>query len=267
MVEAEERQYFQAVRARIKALGGRGVRDRQRCFWAEGIRNFISACDAGLRLEVILYSPILLKCPLAEKLIRQRRAAGEHVLRVSPEEFRTVGSARQASGVGAIARQHWRVLSQATLTHGCCWLVISHLRTPGNLGTILRTAEAVNVRGVIFVGELADPFDPGVVRASMGGLMRLPIFRTSVEAFQLWVEQHDVDVIGLSPDGERQWSEVALTSNTALFIGEERAGLKDAERGLCDSMVSLPIAGKADSLNVAAATSVMLYEFVRRGIQ
>src|SRR5204862_6830934 len=116
------------------------------------------------------YSPILLKHDLAEKRIRHLRRAGVPSTALSPEQFRSISLAEHVSGVGAIARQRWTPLNRASPFRGLCWLVVESLRSPGNLGTILRTAEATSVSGVIFLSSACDPFVPGVIPASMGRL-------------------------------------------------------------------------------------------------
>lgn len=159
---------------RVRQLGRRSVRDSQRRFWIEGIRHFVQAFDAKYAFDEVVYSPILLKSPLAEMLVRRLGAASVKRVRVSPEQFRSISKDARASGIGAIVRQQWTTLEQADATIGLCWLVIEDLRSPGNLGTIFRTAEAVGAAGVVFLGKACDPFDP-VVLHSMGGVFHLSL--------------------------------------------------------------------------------------------
>ncbi len=254
----------QATLARIKALSRRDVRQSQRCFWIEGIRQFVQACEVNYPLDNVVHSPVLLKSSLAERHIRDMRAAGVPYLRVSPEQFRGIFTAEHASGIGAIARERWTPLGHADPTRGLCWLVLEDIRSPGNLGTILRTAEAVGVGGVIFVNARCDPFDPTVVRATMGGLFPLKLVRTTQDRLQDWLRAHGVEIMGLSPQADRLWTDLPPTGPIALAIGEERRGLSDPLRRLCDATVRLPMSGRTDSLNVGVAAGVMLYELVRR---
>src|SRR5205807_6324157 len=144
-------------------------------------RQFVHAVDAGFEFHTILHCPILLKSSTAEKMIRRLIAGGGGVRRVAltPEQFRTISLAERASGVAAFVRQRWTALRRASPYRGLCWLAIETLRSPGNLGTILRTAEATGVAGVIFLAPSCDPFDPAVIRASMGGLFGLHLVRCS----------------------------------------------------------------------------------------
>jgi TrmH family RNA methyltransferase len=147
-----------------------------------------------------------------------------------------------------------------------CWLVVEQIRSAGNLGCILRTAQACGVAGVIFVGPYCDPFDPDVVRASMGGMFHLPLVRTTQTELGRWVKSRGVQCVGLSPDARALWSEFAVSGPMALVVGEEREGLSPGLRALCDTFVRLPMADGVDSINVSVATGVMLYELVRRGV-
>jgi TrmH family RNA methyltransferase len=255
--------------ARIRALNQRTVRNRQQCFWVEGIRNFVHACQAGLSIDTILHSRVLLKSSLVRSLIQQQVAAGVRCVRVTPEQFRRISTAEHASGIGAIVRQHWTPLASANPRAGLGWLIVERIRSPGNLGTILRTAEACGAGGAIFVTPECDPFgcdpfDAAVLRGSMGGLLHLKLVRATHEEVACWARQHDVQLVGLSPAAERLWTELPHGRPIALVIGEERAGLSHHQQLLCHTTVRLPMTGSADSLNVAIATGVVLYELVRR---
>ncbi len=344
------------VVGRVKGLGRWEVRRDERCFWIEGVKNFVQACDAGFEFETVVISHVLLKSSMAEMLARRLKAAGVERIKVTPEEFRELRAASaasenegeagtrfgpltptlsrkgrgrkhgdagtriqaphasalpkgarefrktggRASGIGAIVRQRWVTLEElmprepspqrhpspqrgegecgATPLRGeqarrlnggkgdLCWLVVEQIRSPGNLGSILRTAQACGVGGVIFVGPYCDPFDPDVVRASMGGMFHLPLVRTTRTELGRWVKSRGVQCVGLSPDARALWSEFAARRPMALVVGEEREGLSLGLRALCDTFVRLPMADGVDSINVSVATGVMLYELVRRGV-
>jgi TrmH family RNA methyltransferase len=243
------------------------TRDSSGCLWVEGIRQFVQAYDAGFTFDTVIYSPILLKSPLAEMLTRRLGKLGVRRVRVTPEQFRQISTTKRASGIGAIVRQRWTPLESVNPALGLCWVIVEQLRSEGNFGTILRTAEATGVSGLICVGPLCDPFDPAVVRASMGGMFHLPLVRTTHTDLGRWVQNHHLQLIGLSPDATALWTELPKTSPIGLVIGEERRGISDEMRTLCTNMVRLPMTGRVDSLNVGVATGVMLYELVRRAEQ
>jgi RNA methyltransferase, TrmH family len=255
---------IQQVLNRARSLTRPQARSMEGCFWIEGPRSFVQACDARLEFDTVVFCPVLVKSPLVEMLVRRVAASGARRVRVSPEQFRSVCTLDRASGIGAIVKQRWVPLSQAEPTRGLCWLVVEEIRSPGNLGTILRTAEACSVGGIIFVGPRCDPYDPAVVRASMGGISHLALVRSTHTELVAWVREHRVELVGLSPDADRLWTEVPTAAAICLVLGEERQGLSSQLRAMCRTHVRLPMAGRADSLNVGVAAGVMMFELVRR---
>jgi TrmH family RNA methyltransferase len=227
------------------------------------VRQFVQAFDAGLQFETIVWSPILLKSVCAERISRILKTQGVQRVRVTPEQFRSVYLADRASGIGAIVRQHWTPLERAIPNRGLAWVIVEEVRNAGNLGTILRTAEATEASGLICVGPSCDPFDPAVVRASMGGMFHLPLIRTSCDELAAWCRQHAVHLVGLSPEGEKLWTEIPVAPAIGIVVGEERKGMTPALRNLCHTLVRLPMSGRADSLNVGVAAGVILYELLR----
>ncbi len=247
-----------------KLQHSRQAREKSNQFWIEGIRQFIQAFEAGLQFHSVIVSPILLKNRLVESMIRQLISRGVARTRISPEQFRDISIAERASGIGAIVRQHWRTMENCNASHGLCWLVIEHLRSVGNLGTILRTAEATDVGGVIFLSGDCDPFDPAAVRASMGGIFHLQLARATHRQFRRWAAAAGALIVALSPSAAGLWTDLPPHRPMAILIGDERKGLSQEAQDLAHAVVRLPMCGRADSLNVGVATGVMLYELVRR---
>jgi TrmH family RNA methyltransferase len=245
----------------------RRARDLQQTFVIEGIRQFIRAHEASYRFDAIIHSHALLQHGMARSIIRRLTRMGASRSDISPEEFRALSTTQHASGVIAIARQRWTPLAQADPHRGPGWIVVEQIRSAGNLGTILRTAEATGMSGVIFMGErAADPYDPDVVRASMGGIFRIPLVRASAHELSVWLNVHGIESIGLSTHTSRDWTDLPPARSHAVLLGEEREGLSPPMRRLCDHQVRLPMPGQADSLNVAVAAGVMMYELLRRRI-
>lgn len=255
-----------AVLARVRSLSQQLARDTQGCFWVEGIRQFVQAYDARLQFDSVIHSPILLKSPLAQMIVRRLGAQGGQRFKVTPEQFRSISTTERASGIGAIVKQPWTPLALAEPGRGLCWLVLEQIRSPGNLGSIVRTAEAAGAGGMIFVGPRCDPFDPAVVRASMGGIAHLPLIRATHHELARWAETHGVLLVGLSPEADRLWTELPPSNVVSIVLGEERGGLSMPLRRLCHTMVRLPMSGHADSLNVSVAAGVMMYECVRKSV-
>ncbi|MGC3966330.1 MAG: RNA methyltransferase [Pirellulales bacterium] len=222
--------------------------------------------DAGFRFDVVVYSPKLIPSPTVEIQLRRLRRDGVPTLRVAPEDFRKISTAPRASGVAALVRERWRPPGEVDPQAGLCLLAIESLRSAGNLGTILRTAEACGVGGVFFTDDGWDPYEPDVVRASMGGMFHLPLARTDGAELARWCRERGVALVGLSPEATQLWTDLPRDRPTCLVIGEERQGISASLNGRCDMHVRLPMAGTADSLNVAVATGIALYEFMRRAL-
>jgi TrmH family RNA methyltransferase len=257
--------WVQRVLNRVRALQrSRAARDASHQFWIEGVRQFVQAVDAGLRFETVVISRVLLQSDIADMLARRLCAERVPRARVTPEQFRSINIANRASGVGAIVRQHYSPLRSLDPQAGLCWLVIDRLRSPGNLGTILRTAEAVGAGGVIFLTNACDPFDPATVRASMGGTFHLQLAVCSPSQYRQWARDHGVTTVGLAPRVKQLWTSLPAARPIAIVLGEERRGMTAETTAVCDVTVQLPMSGRADSLNVAMAAGVMLYELVRR---
>lgn len=262
---AEFRQLqFAPVFKQVKRLlSDRHYRDQQKLFFAEGIRNFIEAADHYFSIETIIYSEKLLTSPVARKLVRQFKRKGTPFVRVTPDEYRQISVTERASGIAAIYRQPTQRLSSIDPQAFNCWTAISHLRSPGNFGTLIRTSTAVGAGGFILLGDDIDPFDPNVVRASMGAIFKQRIVRTGFEEFRKWTRFHKMSVIGASPGGTLSYDRAEYDSPTVLLLGNERSGLTEKERSLCRQLVRIPMTEGVDSLNVAVAGSLLLYEVFR----
>lgn len=255
-----------AVLADIRQLQHRREsRDSHGIHYIEGVRNFVQAVDGGVEIRTLIVSKALLRVGLAQKLVRRARRAGTPCLFVTPEQFRSVTRLERASGIGAVVRQHWSRLHQASPRGGLCWLAVTRVRSPGNLGSLLRTSAAVGGSGLIVIGRNVDPFDPAVVRSSMGALFHQRIVRCGRDAFRHWVRRHRCEVVGATPDAEAPYHRVRYRRPTVLLLGEERRGLSEAQRAMCGTTVRIPMVGDVDSLNLAVAGSLMLYEVFRRG--
>ena len=183
---------------------------------------------------------------------------------MTPEEFRSISVTERASGLAAVLKQHWTPLRDADPRRGLCWVAVGLVRSQGNLGTMIRTAEAVGAAGLILLGRETDPFDPAVVRASMGGIFPIQLVRATITEFAAWKRATGCRVVGTSPAATASYTEVPLEAPLVVMFGEERAGLTDEERAACTHFARIPIVGRADSLNVGVSAGVILYEVLRR---
>jgi len=241
----------------------RRYRDSRGLFFIEGVRNFIATVDHRFSVDTLLYSEKLLIHPLARKLVRRLKRAGVPFARVTPEQFRRVSKTERASGVAAIVHQQILRLDQINLVNDQCWTALSRVRSPGNFGTLLRTSAATGAAGFILLGDCIDPYDPAVVRATMGALFKQSLVRTSIEQLRRWVRVNKIEVIGASPDGGEDYRQVSYARPALLMLGSERKGLTDEQRSICTRVVRIPMVEGTDSLNVAVAGSLLMYEVFR----
>lgn len=256
-----------AVLADVRQLQqSRAHRDARGLHYVEGVRNVVQAIEHGVHVHTLIVSETLLKVSRARQLVRRKRREKTPCLLVSPEQFRSVTCLRRASGIGAIVSQHWSRLHQVPVASGLCWLAVTRVRSPGNLGSLLRTSEAVGGAGLIVIGQEVDPFDPAVVRGSMGALFGQQLVRCGRDAFRHWIRRHRCQVVGVSPEASRPYHRVRYRRPTVLLLGEERRGLSHGQRELCQTTVAIPMVGRVDSLNLAVAGSLMLYEVLRSSV-
>jgi len=255
------------VRSRLDVIRrlqvDRAHRDASRTFFVEGVRNVVHAIESGFHIETLVYSEKLLIVPIARRLVRDRCRSGTPTLHVSPEAFRQVSATPRASGVGAVVAQRWSPLHGASPRAGLCWVVLEAVRSQGNLGSLIRTSEAIGGAGFILMGPRIDPFAPAVVRASMGALFRQTLIRTNDRSLRNWVRRHRCRVIGASPCGSADLHRFDYPRPTILVLGEERRGLTPPQRDLCTDLVRIPMVGVADSLNLAVAGNLLMYEVHR----
>lgn len=241
----------------------RSLRDARRSFFVEGVRSVVHAIESGFHIETLVYSEKLLIVPIARRLIRDRCRSGTPVLPVSPEAFRRVSLTPRASGVAAVVGQRWSALHRVSPRAGLCWIALEAVRSEGNLGSLIRTSEAIGGAGFILVGPRVDPFAPAVVRASMGAIFGQTFVRTNHRSLRNWVRRHRCRVVGASPDGPADLHSFDYPRPTVLVLGEERQGLTPPQRDLCSDLVRIPMVGVADSLNLAVAGSLLMYEVYR----
>lgn len=241
----------------------RAYRDAQRAFFVEGIRNVVRAIENGFVIEAIFRSDRLLKVSVARQLVRDQARSGVPTFNISPEAFRRISRSASASGVGAIIAQRWSRLHAASPKAGLCWVVLESVRSPGNLGSLIRTSEAIGGAGFILVGDRADPYDPGTVRGSMGAIFAQKLVRTDHCSLRHWLRRHRCTVVGASPDGRADLHRFDYPRPTILLLGDERKGMSERQRDLCTHLVRIPMVGEADSLNLAVAGGLLLYEVYR----
>ncbi len=248
----------------IRALRDRKERLRTGLFFVEGIRIVGEAAQMGSEIETVIVAPELLESAFAWDTVRALENKGNtQLIEVSREVFESVSDKGGPQGIGAVIRQRWHTLDALHKPHAAnssqLIVALDSPQDPGNIGTILRTADSAGANGVVLLGPSADPYDPSAVRASMGALFAQPIARASVEEFAAWKERSAFKVVGTSDQAGMDYRECPYTQPLVLLMGSERAGLSAGLTALCDWMVHIPMLGRSDSLNLAVATGIMLY--------
>lgn len=243
----------------IRRLQQRKQRDRSGRFFAEGIRIVVEALQVGVEVESLVVAPKLLTSQFARELVVERVRAGMPCLEVTPEVFHSISQRERPQGLGAVIRQRWETLHQIEPGRELCWVALDGVQDPGNLGTMLRTADAVGAAGLILLGSTVDPYDPTAVRASMGALFTMRLVRATLAELALWKEWYAALVVGTSGAAAHDYRRLRYRAPLVLLMGSERQGLSEEHLALCDDVVSIPMVGRVDSLNLAVATGVVLY--------
>ena len=249
----------------IKALALKKFRDQQNAFMAEGLKLVIDALDLGWTIRTLIFAKSAIGNPTVEKVAARTVAAGGTVLEVSEKVLSAITRRDNPQIVVGVFTQRFLPLKSVRPEGSDVWIGLDRVRDPGNLGTIIRTADAVGARGVILIGETTDPFSLETVRATMGSVFAVPLVKTSVDAFLDWRKGFSGLLAGTHLKGAVDYRSVRYDGKPVLLLmGNEQQVLPDELAKTCDKLLRIPQAGRADSLNLAVATGVMLFE-IRRG--
>ena len=229
-------------------------------FLAEGLRILTEAREAGYLPEHLFFAGDHGRHPLVIDLVAATEANGGEAIETTPEILSKLSGKDNPQAVVGVYREFTRTLGSLDRADAGIWLVAERLRDPGNLGTIMRTGDAVGAGGLILIGECVDPFSVEAVRASMGALFTVPIVQTGWTEFLQWLRAGLGQLVGLSLDTEHDYRAARYAAPTFLLTGNEAHGMPADYATACDLLVKIPMLGKADSLNAAVATAVMAYE-------
>jgi TrmH family RNA methyltransferase len=249
----------------IKALAQKKFRDQQNAFMAEGLKLVIDALDLGWSIKTLVFAKAGLGNAAIEKVAARTVAAGGTVLEVSEKILAAITRRDNPQMVVGVFSQKLLSLKAIQAKDGDVWVALDRVRDPGNLGTVIRTVDAVGAKGVILIGETTDPFSVETVRATMGSIFAVPVARATPEAFLAWRKNFSGLVAGTHLKGAVDYRSVDFSRGPVLLVmGNEQQGLPENLAESCDRLLRIPQAGRADSLNLAVATGVMLFE-IRRG--
>ncbi|HET7537074.1 MAG TPA: RNA methyltransferase [Candidatus Didemnitutus sp.] len=245
-------------------LRERRERDDAGLFLIEGYREIRRALEKGVRPKEFYFSPEWFLGENEPALIELARQAGAQLFELSKDAFAKVAYRERPDGLLAIAEQWKRGLSDLALGAKPFLLVVEAIEKPGNLGTILRSADAAGCDAVIVCDPVTDIFNPNVVRASTGVLFSVPVAIADSKAVHAWLVEKGIRVVATTPDTPHLYTQTDLRGPLAIVMGSEQYGLSEFWLKESNTLVRIPMAGQADSLNVAMATIITLFEAVRQ---
>ena len=244
----------------VRKLRERKYRQETGTFYIEGIRIVREAMMYPKRIQTLIVAPDLLQSASAEEALVEIRALDVPILEVNQLVFETFGLKENPQGLAAVVKQSWAKLSSVDPDKMGLWVGLDSIADPGNLGTIMRTMDAIGAKGIFLIDDCTDPYDPSAVRASMGAVFSVDFIKVTSGEFADWKRANKVAVFGTSDRAKVDYQEVSYPNNMVLMMGSERQGLQQKLIRCCDEMVAIPMTGKNDSLNLAVATAVTLYE-------
>lgn len=256
---------------RIKEAIGlreRSHRNATGLFIVEGYRELLRAIDGKQAIESLFFCPSLFLGSNEWALIERLKLQGARLFECADKVFHKLSYRDRPDGLLAIAKQQpltlERLEEKIALEQNPFLVVAEAIEKPGNLGTILRSSDAVGVDGLIVCDRCTDVFNPNVVRASVGTLFTVPVVEAAGLETLHWLKKRGIQILAATPSAEREYTAVDMSGPLAIAVGTEQLGLSELWMKEADIQVRIPMCGVADSLNVAMATTLLLYEALRQ---
>lgn len=258
------------------------MRDETGLFVVEGARCAVAVVDARAEVVLAVVAPRALTSPMAQMMARRLRQRGTPEIRVEPAELAELASTREPQGIVLVVRQRRTPIEDVRPPPRALWLVVDGVRSPGNLGTACRTARAVGTSGLVVVAcantvsaepkpsqrsalpSSPDPFDPGCVRASMGAILDVPVIDATPASLRAFADATGTRLVAAVPRARLDWRQVRYDGAVGIVLGSERKGASSELLERVHTHVRIPMLAPMDSLNVAVASAVMLYEAFRQ---
>jgi len=247
----------------IRGLALSKNRRASRLFVAEGLKLVADAIEAGWQVRTLVHATKVANEALVGRLSAVARVRGADIVSVSEAVLAKIARRDNPQAVIGVFEQRLARPGEIRPGAGDVYVALEAIRDPGNLGTIIRTVDAVGATGVILLGDTVDPFSIEAVRATMGSIFHVPLARASHEEFETLRARWPGTVVGTHLAARQDYREAAYRSPVLVVMGGEQAGLTPALAAACETLVKIPMAGRADSLNLAVATGVMLFEVLR----
>lgn len=254
----------------VRILRNEKIRRQSGLCLVEGIWHFIEAVEAWrqkgyVKLINVFYSPELLKSDLAQKIILELIDEGVPCYSVTRDVFQIIAEKEHPQGVLAVVRpRNWTLEMVNQQEHS--WLVgLVEPQDPGNIGSIIRTIDAVGANGLLLIDGGAEAYHPEAIRASMGAVFWMPVVKTTFQDMINWAALNEYRIYGTSAHGTKDINDVTRYQLPAiLLMGSERQGLSLPQRAACHELIRLPMVGRVSSLNLAVAAGVMLYDMLAK---
>ena len=250
----------------VRSLELRKARRESGLFVAEGTSLLVTARDNGWRPRILIHGPGSGDRQLARQLIKWAEASGADCLDVPAKVLEKIAVKDNPQSLIGVFEQRFHEAPAGEKSKGP-WIALEAVRDPGNLGTIMRTADATGAAGIILIGTTCDPYQHEAVRASMGSIFSVPLVRHEAAAFLELAKRWPGAVVGTHLAGTVDFRKAAYDQPTLLVMGTEGEGLSDEATAVCKTLVRIPMAGRLDSLNLAIATALMLYEIQRPALR
>lgn len=245
----------------VVKLRERRARDKTGQFLIEGYRELLRAVQGGKKIDTVYYCPELFLGENEQKLIASTK--GE-TIEVTPSVFQKISYRDRPDGLLAVAPIFSTSLHNLPKKKNPFYIVAEAIEKPGNLGSILRSSDAAGVDALLVCDKCTDLFNPNVVRSSVGTVFTVPIAEATTAETLHFLREQGVKILAATPEAKAVFTEVDMTGPIALVVGTEQLGLSKTWMDEADIQVRIPMRGIADSLNVAAATTLLLYEVVRQ---
>lgn len=245
----------------IRSLKQKKEREASGLFYVEGIRLVGEAFRTQQRIAHVVVCLDLLESPFGKELISQIADQGIDMISVPESIFKSIALKEGPQGIAAVLEENWDGLGEITRIKGL-WVALDAVQDPGNLGSILRSSDAAGGQGVVLLDESTDPYHPTAVRASMGGIFTQKIIKTSLEEFTQWKKANSYPLVGALCGERLNYRRYNYPKDMILLMGSEQKGLSTAHVSICDELVTIPMKGAVDSLNLSNATSIILFEIL-----
>lgn len=248
----------------LRGLDRKKNRSETGLFLAEGTRLVLQGFENGWQADTLICAGAMLDRPLVANLVERAQTQGTRIVQVTDRVMSQITRKDNPGAVIAAFRQQKLTLASMSRQDSGIWLALYEVRDPGNLGTILRTADCAGLAGVVLLETCCDPYSIEAVRASMGSVFDIPFTLSDFASFSAWREREGLQMTAASVNGTERHDKARYGNRAVILMGNEQAGLPIDVEAACDTLALIPMRGGADSLNLAQAAALMSYEAWRQ---